>query len=76
MQDAFGLEIPETLEEACDPTRAALLVYDMQVGVLSQVPQRDEVIESVQNYHLVSQLTPEWGPNVIETSLELLNGLR
>ena len=26
MQDAFGLEIPETLEEACDPARAALLV--------------------------------------------------
>ena len=48
MQDAFGLEIPETLEEACDPTRAALLVYDMQVGVLKQVPERDEVIGAVQ----------------------------
>jgi biuret amidohydrolase len=48
MQDAFGLEIPETLEDACDPSRAALLVYDMQVGVLSQVAQRDEVIERVQ----------------------------
>jgi nicotinamidase-related amidase len=47
MQDAFGLEIPETLEEACDPARAALLVYDMQVGVLSQVAQRDEMIETV-----------------------------
>jgi biuret amidohydrolase len=48
MRDAFGLEIPETLEEACDPTRAALIVYDMQVGVLNQVAQRDEVIETVQ----------------------------
>jgi biuret amidohydrolase len=47
MRDAFGLEIPETLEEACDPTRAALIVYDMQVGVLNQVAQRDEVIETV-----------------------------
>jgi biuret amidohydrolase len=47
MQDAFGLEIPETLEEACDPTRAALLVYDMQVGVLNQIAERDEVIATV-----------------------------
>jgi nicotinamidase-related amidase len=48
MRNAFGLEIPETLEEACDPTRAALIVYDMQVGVLNQVAQRDEVIDTVQ----------------------------
>ncbi|HEY3240703.1 MAG TPA: cysteine hydrolase [Acidimicrobiia bacterium] len=47
MQEAFGLQIPETLEEACDPARAALLVYDMQLGVLSQIPQRDEVVEAV-----------------------------
>jgi nicotinamidase-related amidase len=44
VEDAFGLEIPETLEEACDPTRAALLVYDMQVGVLRQIPEREQVI--------------------------------
>jgi biuret amidohydrolase len=31
------LEIPDTLEEACDPERLALLVYDMQVGVLGQL---------------------------------------
>jgi nicotinamidase-related amidase len=48
MRNAFGLEIPETLEEACDPTRAALIVYDMQVGVLNQVAQRAEVIDTVQ----------------------------
>jgi biuret amidohydrolase len=32
MQQKFGLNIPRTLEEICDPTRMALLVYDMQVG--------------------------------------------
>jgi nicotinamidase-related amidase len=48
MQDAFGLEIPETLDEACDPSRVALLVYDMQVGVLSQIARRDGVIAAVQ----------------------------
>jgi nicotinamidase-related amidase len=47
VQDAFGVEIPETLAEACDPSRAALLVYDMQVGVLDQVPRRDELVEAV-----------------------------
>jgi biuret amidohydrolase len=44
--NAFGLEIPETLEEACDPSRAALVVYDMQVGVLNQVARRGEIVES------------------------------
>jgi hypothetical protein len=37
MKTAFGLGIPETLEEVCDPNRVALLVYDMQVGILSQI---------------------------------------
>jgi nicotinamidase-related amidase len=45
--NSFGLEIPETLEEACDPARAALVVYDMQVGVLDQVARRDEIIGAV-----------------------------
>jgi biuret amidohydrolase len=47
MRDAFGLEIPESVEEACDPARAALLVYDMQVGVLNQIARRDEVVGAV-----------------------------
>ncbi|BDI33714.1 putative isochorismatase hydrolase [Capsulimonas corticalis] len=38
MKHAFGLNIPQTLEEACDPQRTALLVYDMQIGILSQLP--------------------------------------
>jgi biuret amidohydrolase len=47
MQNAFGLELPESLDEACDPARAALVVYDMQVGVLSQIARRDQVVEAV-----------------------------
>ncbi len=35
MEHALGLSIPQTLEKACDPKRMALIVYDMQVGVLS-----------------------------------------
>ena len=38
MQRAHGLSIPETLEETCHPARMALLVYDMQVGILGQIP--------------------------------------
>jgi nicotinamidase-related amidase len=47
VEKAFGLEIPETLEEACDPRRLALLVYDMQVGILDQLKEPTPVIEGV-----------------------------
>jgi biuret amidohydrolase len=47
MKSAFGLSVPQTLEEVCDPERVALLVYDMQVGILSQIANRDEVTRQV-----------------------------
>ena len=34
MIQAYGLDIPGTLDDLCDPRRMALLVYDMQVGIL------------------------------------------
>jgi biuret amidohydrolase len=39
-----GLSVPRSLREACDPRRLALLVYDMQVGVLRQIGDRERVI--------------------------------
>lgn len=52
MQRAFGLVIPQTLEELCDPARLALVVYDMQVGIMRQLPNAAEytarVIEVVE----------------------------
>ena len=48
MEHAYGLEIPRTLEDACDPRRLALLVYDMQVGVVEQVPDPQATIAKVQ----------------------------
>lgn len=39
MEQAFGLSVPRTVEEACDPRRMAVLVYDMQVGVLAQIAE-------------------------------------
>jgi biuret amidohydrolase len=41
------LEIPESLADALDPAKLALVVYDMQVGVLSQIPDRDRVLTNV-----------------------------
>jgi nicotinamidase-related amidase len=38
MQRGYGLDIPQTLEEVCDPRRMALLVYDMQAGIVRHVP--------------------------------------
>jgi dipeptidyl aminopeptidase/acylaminoacyl peptidase len=37
MQRAFGLNIPQTLDDVCDPTRLALVVYDVQVGIVKQI---------------------------------------
>jgi biuret amidohydrolase len=47
VERAYGLSIPRTLEEACDPQRAALLVYDMQVGVLAQIADADKIVNRV-----------------------------
>lgn len=47
MDRAFGLEIPQTLEDATRPDRLALIVYDMQVGIMSQLPHGAEVTARV-----------------------------
>ena len=47
MKNIFGLSIPQTLEEVCDPQRVALLVYDMQVGILSQIKNADQITRQV-----------------------------
>jgi nicotinamidase-related amidase len=47
MKSAFGMRIPQTLEEVCDPQRIALLVYDMQVEILNQIKNADEITQQV-----------------------------
>ena len=42
-----GLDIPESLEEALEPSTLALVVYDMQVGILSQIADGDRVLANV-----------------------------
>jgi biuret amidohydrolase len=46
MRRRFGPDIPETLEDVCNPATMAVIVYDMQAGVLEQLP--DGGAEAVQ----------------------------
>ena len=45
MKQIFGIEIPRTLEDVCQPRRLALSVYDMQVGITSQVKDGHLIVE-------------------------------
>ena len=47
MKTTYGVSIPQTLDEVCDPQRLALLVYDMQVGILSQIKNQEHVMRQV-----------------------------
>jgi nicotinamidase-related amidase len=47
MQRAYGLDIPQTLEDVCDPKRLALIVYDMQVGIVQQVENGQQITGKV-----------------------------
>jgi len=47
MQKAFGLNIPQTLADVCDPSKLALLVYDMQVGIVHQIANGAEITSRV-----------------------------
>jgi biuret amidohydrolase len=47
IEELHGIAIPRTLEEACAPRRLALVVYDMQVGVLGQIADRERVVAQV-----------------------------
>jgi nicotinamidase-related amidase len=47
MKHVNGLDIPQTLEEICDPLRIALVVYDMQVGILQQIKNPEAIVAKV-----------------------------
>jgi nicotinamidase-related amidase len=47
MQQAFGLNVPQTLDEVCDRRRLALIVYDMQAGIVRQIENGREITEGV-----------------------------
>ncbi len=45
MRRRFGLDIPAAIEDACDPAAMAVIVYDMQAGVLGQLPDGAETVD-------------------------------
>jgi nicotinamidase-related amidase len=47
MKQAYGLAIPESLAEIVRPDTTALIVYDMQTGILRQLPQGQEILGRV-----------------------------
>ena len=47
MKRAFGQDIPENLHESIDPAWTALLVYDMQVGILRQLANGAHITSKV-----------------------------
>jgi nicotinamidase-related amidase len=47
MQQHRDLHIPDTLEDICEPERLALLVYDMQSGIVGQLADGPQVTERV-----------------------------
>ena len=49
MDHGFGLDVPEALAELCRPDRLALVVYDMQAGIVSQLPDGPDVVRAVRS---------------------------
>jgi Isochorismatase family len=45
MQSHRKLPIPDTLADACEPDRLALIVYDMHAGVVGQLPDAAQLTE-------------------------------
>lgn len=49
MQEAFGRTIPSSLDDLCNPRELALIVYDMQVGILRQIKEGPAVLARVRS---------------------------
>jgi biuret amidohydrolase len=57
MKHSRGLAIPTTLEDVCDPERMALRVYDMQVGICSQIKSGSEIVTPISRLLAVARAT-------------------
>lgn len=61
----FDPDVPRTLEDVCDPATMAVVVYDMQAGVLGQLP--DSGAEAVQHVSQVLAAARDGGYPVFFT---------
>jgi hypothetical protein len=68
LRTASNLALPQTLAEIVDPSRSALLVYDMQVGTTRQVKDAPRIVNVIREgfglpIHVISLLRePGWAP--------------
>ena len=49
MDQLNGVDVQQSLADVCRHDKLALVVYDMQVGILQQIPDREGVIEKVRD---------------------------
>ena len=47
MHEFAGMDIPQSLEEIISPRNTALIVYDMQVGIVHQIKNGPEIAQKV-----------------------------
>src|SRR6202000_481560 len=47
MKHIQGLDIPQALQSLSDPKRMALVVYDMQIGILTQIKNPEALVANV-----------------------------
>jgi nicotinamidase-related amidase len=47
MREIAGINIPQSLEEIISPQNTALIVYDMQVGIVGQIKNGQEIVQKV-----------------------------
>ncbi len=45
--NANGLQVPFSLKAACNPKHTALLVYDVQEGIISQIKNKESIIAAM-----------------------------
>ena len=46
MPEAFGFSVPTEVEQLADPSRTAVIIYDMQVGIISQIREGAAVLKN------------------------------
>jgi biuret amidohydrolase len=57
MKAAFGVSVPEGPDEICAPQRCALIIYDMQSGIVPQIARGRLVVEKCQSLLAAARAT-------------------
>src|ERR1035438_1749463 len=48
MKQAFGVSVPQELKEICATERCALVIYDMQAGIVPQIADGQRIVAGCQ----------------------------